>query len=94
MDYVFFNERAGLNLNINYNGEQIDLFFPPFPNPQQRVKLAGFTLVSLTGSYQMNQNISLYGRIENLLDEEYEEVFGFQTPGIGVFAGVRFALQP
>ncbi|MCH7697136.1 MAG: TonB-dependent receptor [Proteobacteria bacterium] len=94
MDYVFFNERAGLNLNINYNGEQIDLFFPPFPNPQQRVKLASFTLVSLTGSYQMNQNISLYGRIENLLDEEYEEVFGFQTPGIGVFAGVRFALQP
>ena len=94
LNYGFLDNKANINLNINYNGEQDDFFFQPPFFTQVRVTLDSFTLVSLSGSYQINQHISLYGRIENLLDEEYEEVFGFQTLGIGVFAGVRFALQP
>jgi outer membrane cobalamin receptor len=31
----------------------------------------------------------LFGRIENLLNQDYEEVWSAQSPGIGVFAGVR-----
>ena len=91
LNYVFLNDKANINININYNGEQEDTLFT---FPAQAVTLDSFTLVSLSGSYQINQSISLYGRIENLLDEDYEEVVGFQTPGLGVFAGVRISLQP
>jgi outer membrane cobalamin receptor len=29
-------------------------------------------------------------RLENALDEDYEEVKGYRTPGSGWFAGVNF----
>ena len=35
---------------------------------------------------------SIYG--ENLLDDNYQEVFGFGTPGIAGFAGLRIKLGP
>lgn len=50
---------------------------------------AGNTAVNLAGSYELFQGIEVIGRIENLLDQEYEEVLGFSTPGIGVFIGVQ-----
>ncbi|MNC89725.1 vitamin B12/cobalamin outer membrane transporter [compost metagenome] len=52
-----------------------------------------FVLVSLAGSYEMTESIELFGRVENLLDEDYEEVFGNNTPGIGVYAGFRVGFQ-
>ena len=94
LDYSFLDNRAGLNLNVNFTGEQLDDFFPPWPLPTQRVSLSGFTLISLTGRYKLTDKVSLYGRVENLLNEDYEEVYGFQTPGVGVFGGFRIALQP
>jgi outer membrane cobalamin receptor len=35
--------------------------------------------------------LELFGRIENLFDREYEEVFGFPALGRGVMAGLRIA---
>jgi vitamin B12 transporter len=82
-------ERTNINLNVSYNGSQYDLFFPPFPQPFERRKLDGYTLVNLTASYQVTDRVQVYGRIENLFDEQYEDVLGFNTPGIGAFVGVR-----
>ena len=31
--------------------------------------------------------------IENLLDEDYEDVYGYSTPGIGGFVGVRMGFD-
>jgi outer membrane cobalamin receptor len=30
----------------------------------------------------------LQGKIDNLLDEDYEEAFGFSTPGISIRGGI------
>jgi len=30
------------------------------------------------------------GRVENLLDETYEDVFGFRASGIGAYVGIGF----
>lgn len=94
LDYAFLNNRAGVNLNINYTGKQLDDYFPPYPQPARRVTLSSFTLVNLTGRYKLNEHYNFYGRVENLLDEDYEEVYGFHTPGIAVYGGVRIAFQP
>ena len=87
LDYRFWNERARLNLGVDYTGEQDDLFFGTFPST--RVVLDAYTLVNLRGSYQFSDNVSLYGRIENLLDEDYQDVYGYATAGIGGYAGVK-----
>lgn len=81
------NGRTLLNLGADYVGEQDDLDFGSFPS--ERVTLDSYTLVSLRGSYQVNETLRLFGRVENLLDEDYQDVFGYATTGIGVFAGVE-----
>lgn len=41
--------------------------------------------------YKLTEAWEVYGRVENLLDEQYQEVFGFGTPGISVYGGLRAA---
>jgi vitamin B12 transporter len=53
------------------------------------VRLGAFTTVSLAGNYRLNENWSLFGRVENAADEQYEAPYGFRRPGIGAFAGIK-----
>ena len=85
-------ERLNLNLNVTYNSEQLDLFFPPFPQPSQRLELSGFALLNLAAHYRLSERLRLVARVENLLDEDYEEVVGFAEPGRAAYLGIRFGL--
>jgi vitamin B12 transporter len=89
INHRFAAGKGNVNLNIRYNGPMDDLQFTSVGS--NRVKLDGYTLVGLGASYQLTRNVQLFGRIENLLDQSYEEVFSNQTPGIGAFAGVRMS---
>lgn len=91
VNYRFLAQRANLNLNIAYVGDRDDIFFPPFPEPSQIVDLDAYSLVNLAGAYRINETVELYGRIDNLLDEDYEDVYGYSTLGIGGFVGVRLS---
>ena len=79
-----------LNLNAQYNGSQQDTFFPPYPPFSLPVELDDYTLLNLNATYSATQNLDLYVRLENVLDEDYEEVFGYQTLGFGGYIGVRY----
>jgi vitamin B12 transporter len=87
LNYSFAADRGQVNLRIDYTGDQDDLFFGTFPST--RVVLDNYTLVNVSSSYQISDNINVYGRLENLLDEDYQEVFGYATAGIGAFVGVK-----
>jgi vitamin B12 transporter len=91
LNWDFLAGRANLNLQLDYNGEQDDFFFPPVPPFQERVELDSFTLVTLAGSYRLLESLELYARVENATDEDYEEVFGFVAPGRTAIAGVRYS---
>jgi len=84
-------ERADLSLSVSHTGEQQDDYFPPVPPYQERVLLKGFTLVSLAGGYQLTPKMRLTARVQNLADQEYEEVFGYQSPGMSIHAGFRMS---
>ncbi|MFO1407797.1 MAG: TonB-dependent receptor [Steroidobacteraceae bacterium] len=89
-DWSFLAGRAGLNLNVAYNGSQTDTFYevtPPYGT--RTVRLDAYTLVSLAVRYDVSRSVRLYARGENLLDEDYENVYGYATPGIGVMAGLQ-----
>ena len=89
-NYLLPSRRGNVNLNIQYNGPMQDNEFN-FSTPNDRVDLPSFTLVTLAGAYNFNKSVQLFGRIENLLDQDYEEVWSAQSPGIGFFAGVRMS---
>jgi vitamin B12 transporter len=84
---------ATINLGLRYNGAQTDTVFNSFsPVVTVTKKLGGYGLLNAGFAWQVTDRVQLFARGENLLDENYQEVFGFGAPGIAVFAGLRVTL--
>lgn len=62
-----------------------------FDNASNTRRLDGYVLVDLRASYPVTKGFSLYGRIENLFDEQYETIFRYGTPRRAAYAGVRLS---
>lgn len=71
-----------------HNGDQDDVFFPPTPPYQETVVLPGYTLLHAGARLPVGQQLTLSLRADNLLDETYEDVFGFRAPGRGFRVGL------
>ena len=55
-----------------------------------RTTLDAYWLIRAAASYKLQPGVEVFGRVENLLDQPYQEVFGYNaTPGIAAFAGVK-----
>lgn len=89
VNYRFLENRANLNLGVRYNGDQVDDAFDPVTFDRTLVELDSFTLVDINGAYQLNDNFEIFGRIENLFDENYEEVLGYGGIERGFYGGVK-----
>ncbi len=62
-------------------------FEPPclFRNPGYELMNAGF-------AYQLPKGIEIYGRLNNFLNQKYEEAFGFPALRLNFMAGVKFQI--
>ena len=76
-------ENAHLHLNILAVGSRR---YSAFSIKQ---KLPTYVVVNLAGSYEILPNFTVFGRIDNLLDEEYEEVPGYGTSRVAGYGGFR-----
>ena len=85
------DDKYGANLTVRYNGEQKDFQFTPIGST--RVDMGDYTLVNLGADYRINDMWQFYGRVENLLDKKYEEVFSLRSPGRAFYAGIRATFQ-
>jgi vitamin B12 transporter len=86
--YTFLDERARIHVNARFNGPQRDtVFLSDFSTTT--VDLHGFVLLNVAASFKVHENVEIYGRIENILTQKYQEVFSFGTPGIAAFGGLR-----
>ncbi|WP_271438489.1 TonB-dependent receptor plug domain-containing protein [Pontixanthobacter luteolus] len=52
-------------------------------------RLDGYQLVTLRGSLPIGNKVELFGRVENLFDQQYQTALGYGSPGRGAFAGAR-----
>jgi vitamin B12 transporter len=77
----------GANLTVRYNGAMTDSNFYEFNAPD--VSMDAFTLLNLGLDWNFTGNVQFYGRVENVLDEDYEEVFTYRASGRAGYAGVR-----
>ena len=75
-----------INANVQHNGSQTDVVFPNI------VALDSYTLVNFNANFSATEKLDVYLRLDNLFDEDYEEVFSYQTLGFGASLGVRFRL--
>jgi vitamin B12 transporter len=75
-------DQLRVTLDYRYVGSRVNSF--PVANLQH------FNVVNASASYDVTRNWQVFGRIDNLLNEKYEEVLNFGTPIRSVFAGVKF----
>jgi len=68
------------NMLVRYNGDEANT---------DGTTLDGWTRVDLTGSYGLTDRVELFGRIENLFDEQYQQILGYGTPGLSGSIGLR-----
>jgi len=80
-----------LYIQADYSGTKFDRFFPPYPQASQVVTLDSYWLVSANYLYTHNDKISVNLRLSNLLDEEYEDVFGYNTESSRALLSLKYA---
>lgn len=51
--------------------------------------MGSYTVVNLAANYAVTDNVTVYARVDNVFDEEYEEVWSYATPGLSAYAGVK-----
>lgn len=78
-------------LTVRYNGRHNDYAFNSDFN-RLIVSLKSYTLVNFNATYDITRYVQVFGRVENLLDKKYQEVFGFATPGRAAYGGVRLKI--
>ncbi len=88
-----FSDDLNVNLNAVYVGTRYDVYVDYSSFSAARVQLDAYTLMGVSASYKVSENFKLYGRIENLLNAKYEEVYGFGTPGRTAYAGVKVNIK-
>ena len=84
------SDRFSLSSQATHIGKRSDIDAATFAT----IKSPSYTLINLQGNYRYNKYLSLFGRLENLLDKDYEEPNGFSQPGIAGYAGINLTLNP
>jgi len=53
------------------------------------VRLDDYGVLDLSATFDVRERIQLHARLENALDENYQELIGYRTPGRALYAGLR-----
>ncbi len=87
--YNFMEDRGMVRVDGIFVRDNWDSDFVAPALPGATVKLENYTVVNVSASWQVQDNVQLYGGVNNLFDEQYEEVYGYAAQGITAFAGLR-----
>jgi vitamin B12 transporter len=79
-----------VNVNVQHNGSQIDSALS-WGDPD--VTLKAYTLVNVSANYSASDKMDVYLSLNNLFDEDYQQVNGYETLGFGLSAGFRYKLK-
>ncbi len=85
-------DRGGVTFVARYNGSTDDVAYTDPSYIPVRVRLRDYMLLNLNGDLALNKRLSLFGRVENLADEHYEDVFSFTNSGRAGYVGLRVRL--
>jgi vitamin B12 transporter len=81
-------ERWRAGVELSHVGPRDDLDINTFG----RTELASYTVARIVGTWRVTNNVDLRARVENLTDEKYETVSGYNVAPRTAFVGVEFRL--
>lgn len=82
-------DAASATLVVRHNGATPDVAFTDPSFVPVRVTLDDYTLVNFNARVKLTEAIGAFARVENLLDERYEQVFSFVSPGRTAVVGIE-----
>lgn len=82
--YRTADERFRLMANYRVSQDSVDQIFGV-----GFVDLPDYEVLDLSASYGLSDRFEIYGRIQNLTDEDYQEVSNYNTADRAVYGGVR-----
>ncbi len=86
-----FTKKWALHLGFVYVGKRNDKNFSVWPYPD--VTLTGYTLLDASLSFDLSPQVQVFGRLDNMLDQKYELVYGYGSPRFSAYAGIRISRQ-
>jgi len=72
--------------NINYVGSYFDSSVPT-----GEVKIGDYVLVDSAVTVYINKDLKIYLEVENILNQKYQQVVGFDSPGIRPGGGIHWS---
>jgi len=81
-----YSMEGDVGFNARYSSWRHDV---DFNFPFGRVYVKSYTTLDLVTNYKVTDYATVYGRVENLLDKRYEEVYGYGQPGTALTVGVK-----
>ena len=76
----FLRNRARAGMDLLFVGDRLDTGGRTLDN---------YLVVNLNGGLQLTRGCELFGRVDNLFDEFYEEVAGYGVPGASAYGGLN-----
>jgi vitamin B12 transporter len=77
-------DRLSIFFDISYVGHR-------YSDTSGTQLLKPYILSNLALNYKLRDNLEIFSRLENILDEKYEEVKGYQTPKFSAYAGLKIS---
>ena len=62
-----------------------------FNDNSGKVPMPAYLVVDLSAKYRINDNVAVFGRVDNLFNASYQEVKGYNTPGLSAYVGLTLA---
>lgn len=92
-------KRLMLNLNGTIRGAVLDIepndgTFTCTFEPKCVFRNPGYELLNAGFSYRLPKGIEVYGRLNNFLNQKYEEAFGFPSLRLNFMAGIKLDIPP
>ena len=84
-------ERLRLAGQAVIKGPRWDMDYSAFP--ARRVRMGTSGVVDLLVSYQVSRDVETYVKLQNILNSQAEEIYGYAIPGFGANGGVVWNIR-
>lgn len=80
-------DRTGFQLKYQFVDDREDRFFNPDTFESETITLGSYGLLGFSARTQLNDTISVFAAVSNVLNEEYEELYRYQAQGRNIRFG-------
>lgn len=74
--------------DLRYAGKRPDAYFDPLTFATVKTTLAAYTVLDISLSYRLRPDVELKGRLDNVSNQKYQTVYGYNQQPRSLYAGL------